>query len=62
LDIEIKVRIVIGGNEKIRIILVDGFDGFICGLYGLYRPVFKDVKLATNGRYLRGGRYFVVGC
>ena len=59
-DIENNVRVVIGIYKKFLIVLIDGNDGFLSCLYrhhhrGLYRPVRKDVKLASNGRYLRRG-------
>jgi len=50
---------VIGRYKKFKIVLIDGGDGFVCGLYcpeyrRLCEPVCKDDKLTINGRYLRG--------
>jgi len=60
-DIETKVRVVIGKYKKFQIDLIDGGVWFVRCLYltelkRLYKPVRKDVKLATNGRYFRRGR------
>jgi len=59
-DIEIDVRVVIDRYKKFQIVLINGGDRFVRGLYRpehrrLYRPVHKNVKHATDGRYLRRG-------
>ena len=57
--IEIYLPIVIVRYKKFQIVLIHGGDGSVRGLYRpeysyLRRPVREGVKLATNGRYLRG--------
>ena len=54
------------GIKKFLIVMINGSYGFVgdlcCSEYKLlYRPVWKDVKLDNNERYLRGSRHDV-GC
>jgi len=49
---------VVGWYKIFQVVLIDGSDGFVRGIYGpehrrLYGPVGKNVKVANNGRYLR---------